>query len=108
MEAFKAEYLDKCREIVVEPHPAILNALSKIQNDNVSHAKLDLSGHALSIKEITSIAHALAKDVIFTKLIFSDAFMGDDGMLGHNNYRLYHTGECFKNKYDCNGFRFER
>lgn len=79
MEAFKADYLDKCREIAVDPIPAILNILSKIQSDNISHAKLDLSGHSISIKEITCIAHALAKDVVFTKLIFSDAFIGDDG-----------------------------
>lgn len=79
MEAFKADYLSKCNEIGIDPHPSILNTLSKIGIENISHAKLDLSGHSLSIKEITSIAHALAKDVIFTRLIFSDAFIGDDG-----------------------------
>ena len=79
MEAFKSDYLEKCNEVGIEPNHAILNILSKLAIDKVSHAKLDLSGHSLSIKEITPIAHALAKDVIFTKLYFSDAFIGDDG-----------------------------
>ena len=81
MEAFKSDYLDKCNDLRLDPNPAILSILSRLNAENISHAKLDLSGHSLSIKEITPIAHALAKDVIFTKLIFSDAFIGDDGIL---------------------------
>ena len=81
MEAFRTDYLSKCKEQSVEPQPALLNTLSKIQSQNLIHAKLDLSGHALSIKEISCIAYALAKDVIFTKLVFSDSFMGDDGCI---------------------------
>ena len=56
-----------------------MNTISKIGADRPCSIKLDLSGQSISVKEMTAIAHALNKDVIFTKLIFADAFIGDDG-----------------------------
>ena len=85
MQVFKSEYLTKCKELHVEPNSTVLETLNKTQdsssqNNKSSFYKLDLSGQAMNLKACSALASALTNDVVFTKVILSDAFIGDDGV----------------------------
>jgi hypothetical protein len=89
MSSFKSDYLNKCKELNIEPSTSVIETLKQIQNNspNSTHNNaskssfytLDISGQALDVKAITPLAYAFSQDVIFTKLILSDSFIGDDG-----------------------------
>ncbi|KAI8855026.1 hypothetical protein BC829DRAFT_107797 [Chytridium lagenaria] len=86
MEVFRSAFITKCSELSTEPSAIVLNQLKyEISNakkgGNQVNEKLDLSGHPLHIKTITALCTALQTDVIFTNLIFSDAFLGDGGAI---------------------------
>ncbi|RKP18481.1 RNI-like protein [Rozella allomycis CSF55] len=77
MDRFKEIYVDKCRELRIEPLNGIISCLNP--NSSEKHPeKLDLSGQNLSIKNVIPIAEAFRQDILFTELDLSDSFLGDD------------------------------
>ncbi|KAJ3109086.1 Leucine-rich repeat-containing protein 45 [Phlyctochytrium planicorne] len=84
METFRHNFITKCAELGIDPPSVILDQIKpQVSEKGIPKhpEKLDLSGHPLHIKTITALCFALQNDVIFTTLVFSDAFLGDDGAI---------------------------
>ena len=82
MESFKSQYLSQCRDAHIEPNATILSTIQRKKDASSSSAfhKLDLTGQALPLKQCAILGDCLSKDVVFTKLVLADAFVGDDGI----------------------------
>ncbi|TPX34933.1 hypothetical protein SmJEL517_g02626 [Synchytrium microbalum] len=74
LENFKVKYIERCHAQEIDPVQSILAAL-----DTCTDHILDLTSQTLSTKVCASLAFALADDKEFTKLIFRDAYVGDEG-----------------------------
>ncbi|EPZ32880.1 Protein kinase, catalytic domain-containing protein [Rozella allomycis CSF55] len=93
MDRFKEIYVDKCRELRIEPLNGIISCLNP--NSSEKHPeKLDLSGQNLSIKNVIPIAEAFRQDILFTELDLSDSFLGDDVFTEYDKNRLTLEWNC--------------
>jgi hypothetical protein len=83
MEIFKSNYLAKCKDLNIDTNATIMETIYKYNANESKSAfvSLDLSGQAINFKSCSALAFALTGDVVFSKLILSDAFIGDDGGL---------------------------
>ncbi|KAI9139997.1 hypothetical protein BKA69DRAFT_1039607 [Paraphysoderma sedebokerense] len=96
METFRSKYLARCKELLIDPSTVVLEQSAFISkppchsrsnsgdHDVDLHGRtkypdtIDLSGHNVTLKAASALASALSEDVVFTKIILQDAFMGDD------------------------------
>ncbi|TPX44697.1 hypothetical protein SeLEV6574_g04331 [Synchytrium endobioticum] len=70
------KYIARCRELDIDPVQSIITTLETCEEQI-----LDLSSQTLSSKICAALGNALAEDKTFTKLIFQDAYIGDEGCI---------------------------
>jgi hypothetical protein len=86
MENFKSKYLTRCAELAISPTAELLNIFKRYEQDSDASSDdpyretLNLSGISIPLKACTALAAALSDNAFFTKIILSDAFLGDDGI----------------------------
>lgn len=79
MKAFKLKYIKKCKELHVEPIPSIVNLPESAQSDE--NLVLDLGELTLGQKNTMAIGYALEEDDVFSEIILSESYMGDEGCI---------------------------
>ena len=90
MEDFKSKYLSRCAELSTSPLTELLNIFKRYEQDDGTDPlkeSLNLSGTSIPLKSCAAISSALSDNSFFTRLVLSDAFLGDDGMTGGSMYQ---------------------
>jgi hypothetical protein len=102
MESFRSTYRDRCAELGVEPNQGVLATLApspllqrhaqpgreedgapgRAGQPAYHPTELLLSSQPLGFKGIKALCAALQPDVVFTRLVLADAFLGDEGETG--------------------------
>lgn len=82
MEDFKTKYLSRCSELSISPVTELLNIFNRIEDEtDPLKETLNMSGVSLPLKACTALASALSDNSFFTRIVLSDAFLGDDGCI---------------------------
>lgn len=83
MEAFKSKYLSRCAELSTSPITEVLNKFKRNEEDDGTDPlkeTLNLSGISIPLKACSALSSALSDNYFFTRIVLSDAFLGDDGI----------------------------
>lgn len=82
--AFIEKFISKSEQLQIEPSHSIIQTLKDIHDKNpnatVTEQTLNLTGHSLSSKICACLGNALKDDMVFSRIIMADAFLGDDGI----------------------------
>ncbi len=79
MRSFKSKYVQKCKELHIEPLQTIVHLSDDF--DVTPNAILNLGELTLGQKNAIAIGHALEGNETFVEIILSESYMGDEGCI---------------------------